>query len=116
MLSPATPVSPLPSFCIFCGGRPLTREHIWADWFRAYLPRPLPFYHSGRIVLSEDNTQTHKSEKISGDPKCRKMRIVCNRCNNEWMSDLQNATKPILIPLLSLPPVVPPDIVVLYIG
>ena len=93
-------VSPMPSFCIFCGGRPLTREHIWADWFRAYLPRTLPFYHSGRIVLNEDNTQTRGSKKMSGDPKSRKLRIVCNKCNNGWMSDLQNATKPILTPLL----------------
>jgi hypothetical protein len=87
-------------FCIFCGGVPLTREHIWADWFRAYLPRTLPFYHSSRIVLNEDNSQTRTSKKISGDPKSRKLRIVCKKCNNEWMSDLQNATKPILIPLL----------------
>jgi len=90
----------MPSFCIFCGGRPLTREHIWADWFRAYLPRTLPFYHSGRIVLNEDNTQTHNAKRISGDPKSRKLRIVCNRCNNEWMSGLQTETKPILVPLL----------------
>jgi hypothetical protein len=98
--SPATFVSPMPSLCIFCGGRPLTREHIWPDWLRAHLPRSLSFYHSGRIILNEDNTQTHSSKKISGDPKSRKLRIVCNKCNNEWMSDLQNATKPILIPLL----------------
>ena len=95
-----TSVSSLPSFCIFCGGSPLTREHIWANWFRAYLPRTRPFYHSGRIVLNEDKTQTQSSKKIAGDPKSRKLRIVCNKCNNEWMSDLQNATKPILIPLL----------------
>jgi hypothetical protein len=90
----------MPSFCIFCGGRPLTREHIWPDWFRAHLPRTLPFYHSGRIVLNEDNTKTHSSKKTSGDPKSRKLRIVCNKCNNEWMSGVQNAAKPILIPLL----------------
>jgi hypothetical protein len=59
----------MPSFCIFCGGVPLTREHMWADWFRAYLPRTLAFYHSGRIVLNEDSTQTRTSKKISGDPK-----------------------------------------------
>ncbi len=90
----------MPSSCIFCGGQPLTREHIWANWFRAYLPRTLPFYHSGRIVLNEDNTQTHSSKKIAGDPKSRKLRIVCNKCNNDWMSELQRATKPILIKLL----------------
>jgi hypothetical protein len=93
-------ISPMPSICIFCGGLPLTREHIWADWFRAHLPRTLPFYHSGRIVLNEDNTRTRNSKKMSGDPRSKKLRIVCNKCNNGWMSDLQNATKPILTPLL----------------
>jgi hypothetical protein len=94
------PVSLMPSFCIFCGGRPLTREHIWADWCRAYLPRTLPFYHSNRIILNEDSTQTHSPKKISGDPKSKRLRIVCDTCNNGWMSGLQNGTKAILIPLL----------------
>jgi hypothetical protein len=86
----------IPSHYIFCGGRPLTREHIWANWFRAYLPRTQSFYHSGRTVLNEDNTQTHNSKKIAGDPKSKRLPIVCDKCNNEWLSDLQNVTKPSL--------------------
>jgi hypothetical protein len=38
------------SFCIFCGGTPLPREHIWADWLRAYISKNLPYYHSGRAI------------------------------------------------------------------
>jgi hypothetical protein len=58
------------------------------------------FYHSGRTILNEDKTQTRSTKKISGDPKSRKLRIVCGKCNNGWMSELQNTTKPILVPLM----------------
>lgn len=24
--------------CIFCGGTPLSKEHIWSEWLHDYLP------------------------------------------------------------------------------
>lgn len=37
----------------------------------------------------------------NGDPASRKLRVVCERCNNGWMSRLQDKAKPVLIPLLT---------------
>lgn len=93
-------MSDYPSFCIFCGGTPLSREHIWADWLRAYIRRNLPYYHSGRAILNPDRSLERATKKYSGDPRSRRLKIVCAKCNNGWMSSLQNAAKPILIPLL----------------
>lgn len=31
-------LTPLPQTCAFCGDTDLTREHVWADWLKAYLP------------------------------------------------------------------------------
>ena len=30
-----------PGRCIFCGKVGLTKEHMWADWLRSYIPREL---------------------------------------------------------------------------
>jgi hypothetical protein len=36
-----------------------------------------------------------------GDARSQKLKVVCIACNNGWMSELQDRTKPILLPLLS---------------
>jgi hypothetical protein len=41
-----------------------------------------------------------KIVRHTGDPHSGRVRCVCGACNSGWMSDLQNKTKPILIPLL----------------
>jgi hypothetical protein len=35
-----------------------------------------------------------------GDALSQTARVVCRRCNNEWMSELQSVAKPILLPLV----------------
>lgn len=35
-----------------------------------------------------------------GDGRSQKLKVVCEPCNNEWMSVLQDRTKDILLPLL----------------
>jgi hypothetical protein len=87
-------------FCIFCGASPLTKEHIWADWLRAYIPKNMPHHHSARSILNSDQSVEQVRKKQPGDPRSRQLKIVCAHCNNGWMSRLQEAAKPILIPLL----------------
>lgn len=36
-----------------------------------------------------------------GESRDRKLRAVCKACNNTWMSALQNAAKPLLVPLIT---------------
>lgn len=85
--------------CIFCGSnkRP-TREHIYADWMKAYLPR----IGDRTIHVVKHGPESLKKGRMNrpGDFFSQKLRVVCDKCNNGWMSVLQKKSKPILVPLL----------------
>jgi hypothetical protein len=86
-------------FCIYCGGSGLSKEHVFADWLREYIPRELSEHRTEFTVAFP-----HKTEKVlerrTGDAHARRLRRVCLVCNNGWMSRLQEAAKPYLIPML----------------
>jgi hypothetical protein len=39
-------------------------------------------------------------KKIDGDPKSKRVRVVCGKCNGGWMSGLQEKAKPFIVPLM----------------
>lgn len=86
--------------CIFCSNPANSREHIWADWLKAYVPRTQINHGQERTWIHEDGRLTRSLEHRSGDPRSRKLKIVCASCNNNWMSRIQERAKPILIPLI----------------
>jgi len=43
-------------YCIFCGGSPATREHIWADWLTQYLPKTIPKHKSSGSIHNPDRS------------------------------------------------------------
>jgi hypothetical protein len=97
-----------PGLCIFCGKGHLSKEHVFADWLRALYPRTP---HDRRI---EGETWLEEPSRSWTGPLCRslqghtgskKVRVVCKTCNNTWMSAIDEATKPILTPLISGHPV-----------
>ncbi|TVS86044.1 hypothetical protein [Mycobacterium helveticum] len=86
-----------PSHCIFCGAQPpLSGEHIFGDWLRK-----LGNTGEGvREIIPGDG-----SEPIiqRGGMFSKKLKIVCSACNSEWMSQLEEAAKPLLVRMFSLP-------------
>jgi hypothetical protein len=86
-------------FCIFCGGTPLSREHIWANWLRGHVPRDMTSYTQSFLTHTETDVRGSR-KKVSGDPRGRKLRVVCRPCNNNWMSQLQERSKDVLLPLI----------------
>lgn len=86
--------------CVFCESHErLTREHIWANWLRPYLPRTGEHnYH-----WTTRNGGEIKKGKIHrpGDAHSQRLQVVCGRCNSGWMSTLQEEAKPILVPLVN---------------
>lgn len=83
--------------CIFCGyqGR-LSREHVWADWLKSVIPRDAPY--NEHVVTTQGVSERGKLDG-PGDPHSRRLRIVCKKCNETWMSKIQVETRPYLQPL-----------------
>jgi hypothetical protein len=111
-ISTLPPKRPLPKTCVFCGERGRqTREDFWPEWFRAIVPRP-PDYRTKRAghtvtrlgYVAGTNTieirHGHGVLHRNGDMADQTLRVVCDRCNNGWMSRLQERAKPHLEPLI----------------
>ncbi len=90
--------------CIFCGepfgaGRKSSREHIWPEWMHELLPEQAP----AMLTRGSTGTGLPNLEQLPMGgllQKKVKPRVVCQPCNNGWMSELETATKPILRPLI----------------
>jgi hypothetical protein len=89
-----------PRTCIFCGKGSLTHEHVWADWLKRYIPKDMPEYTSLSAIVHPTHSEL-KRKKHSGDIQSRRLRVVCQSCNNGWMSQLQERAKPYLLPLIA---------------
>ena len=91
-----------PRRCVFCGGTPISKEHVWAQWMRPYLPPG-----QGTQVIQEgrffENSSTVRAGPLNrkGDLRSQKLKVVCKPCNEGWMGTIQQKTKPILLPLLT---------------
>lgn len=83
-----------PRVCVFCGGRPLTKEHLWPKW----MGEAFPAMNEGA-----DHFRTPPGggppKRWSATPFSRTVRALCRPCNNGWMSEIERRTKPLLLPL-----------------
>lgn len=80
--------------CVFCRdeSKVLTLEHIHPDWLSQY-------FKKGLVAINEvagDGISRSWNKAIFQD----KAKIVCGDCNNRWMSDIENTTKPLLEKLI----------------
>jgi hypothetical protein len=103
---------PLPKRCIFCQERTrLTREDFFPQWFRALYPASPESERSrlnAQVSWHEQDPSTGKIKMIispsklarPGDLADQTLRVVCAPCNNGWMSQLQQAAKPHLLPYI----------------
>jgi hypothetical protein len=94
--------------CVFCqasgSGVDITQEHVLPAWLRT----------SAKIEFGEGEEVTRVNGRRVGKPRrakpfTRRPRIVCKKCNNGWMKELEDQARPILLPLLdgfkaTLPP------------
>lgn len=70
--------------CVFCGERANSREDLWPKWVIALIGDQ-PIRHA---IHGSLNKVLPKAEL--------KSKRVCKKCNNEWMSELENSNKPLL--------------------
>jgi hypothetical protein len=80
--------------CAFCDhtGK-LSSEHIVSEWLSKLFPGPIRAkYGEGGIVIKEFTTNAMDY----------KAKVVCEQCNNTWMSDIEEQhAKPVLTPLVT---------------
>jgi hypothetical protein len=77
--------------CIFCGGGPVTKEDAWPVWLVEQVGR-------SRLIASMTGPNArpaYRTDRIEQRAGC-----TCQQCNNGWMSDLEQLTKPILGPMV----------------
>lgn len=100
--------------CIFCETDcKLTKEHIWADWLKAYISKDAPHYTAKRAIVWREGRITHdRPRRVGGDVKSRRVKCVCSSlsypagtkgkgCNDGWMGQLQERVKSTVIPLIA---------------
>jgi hypothetical protein len=82
---------PVPSKgCIFCGGRPLTKEHVFPSWIRDKYPSTA-FHRNLRGHQRRGEAPTQKARP--GRHVTVNFRVVCSECNERWMKDIQDALR-----------------------
>jgi hypothetical protein len=100
-----------PGSCIFCGSPGLTQEHIFSEWMHPFFPLDARYSRNG--VMTSGFVPVGDKYKYSvqqnmlrqGSIFTKKLKVVCGKrddttkCNNTWMSGIEEAAKPYLIPL-----------------
>jgi hypothetical protein len=94
-LSVLFPMSRPQGKCVFCGGTPLSKEHIWSDWLDKIIPRGSDRFE--RVVHITDKIGPIlevEIKKRQGAVHTKKAYKVCVQCNTTWMSRIVEAAKP----------------------
>ena len=83
--------------CVFCGAPADSQEHVWPDWAVPMLvdEGPLPHFHQ---IIQEGRPDEER--RYLKDAYSVTVGVVCERCNNGWMSNLESRAKPYLEPML----------------
>ena len=77
--------------CIFClREAKMSGEHIWSDWMGKLLPAKSRYYmrHLDPVTKTESRWQSSGLDMTT--------KVVCEPCNNGWMSQLENRVKAVL--------------------
>jgi hypothetical protein len=64
--------------CLFCGGRPVTLEHVIPTWLHQAMGV------TSRVELSMGTRQLRSGPRLDV-----KLRAICASCNGGWLSDLE---------------------------
>lgn len=91
-----------PGKCIFCEAGGLTKEHIWPDWLKMLFPKTPKSRHTFGVIQPSIVAGIPKLEQRDrqGHSGTVKVRVVCEHCNTDWLSVLENRAKPILMHMI----------------
>lgn len=91
--------------CIFYGKEgDLSKEHLWPDWIGKVFPKHKRQKHSrGAQTFINKKVLRDDVNERSGAVITLKNRVVCQDCNNGWMSVVESETKSILLKMINGP-------------
>lgn len=96
--------SSVPGRCIFCAKvGSLSKEHLWSEWTHELVRLPTAQHAHAwtHVVGSKTHGEISRTTKDrQGHITTKQLRVVCKTCNETWMSQIEEAAKPILIPLI----------------
>ncbi|MEU8811101.1 hypothetical protein ACN6LI_001165 [Streptomyces violaceoruber] len=82
--------------CVFCGGAPVTNEHVYPRWLAEGFPEKM---RTGRAILGSYSDKS-SFRRHSGRILTAQVKAVCEPCNSGWMSALEGRVKPYLLPMV----------------
>lgn len=87
--------------CAYCDRTAtMTKEHIWGEWIKAFVPAVANKHGYQRIAVPRPGERNAERPQIrAGNPVGATAPVVCGRCNSGWMSQIQEKAKSHLIPL-----------------
>lgn len=98
--------------CIFCGGAPVTREHLWPQWLSRSVGDGTTLHVAQANERSLRRWRQHAELEgrlvRTSEPKGQSSRqsdhvvkVACRACNNGWMARLEAEAKPVLLRLMT---------------
>jgi hypothetical protein len=85
--------------CVFCGGKPLSREHVVPVWAKRLVAVEGPLATTRDVLGSEGRFRD------GWTPRALELvvRKICTACNNGWMADLERRIAPLMGPMIASP-------------
>lgn len=83
--------------CVFCDGTKLSKEHIFAQWLLKELDifdNDVTMTHASVVGIPVSNRKHPFSKLVNG--------LVCEKCNNGWMSQLEGDCQKHITNLMNL--------------
>jgi hypothetical protein len=81
----------------------LSKEHIWSEWTHGLLgtnPANNRMEDKWIFAPSMGSPKLTARNERPGQTATKQLRVVCERCNNGWMSRIENAAAPVLGPVI----------------
>jgi hypothetical protein len=89
--------------CIFCPRPRGSKEHFWPQWMHPILPPPTtePRHNKLSHTFSPfEGSATQGRENTQGALHTIRFRVVCGKCNNGWMNEIETEARPYLAQLI----------------
>lgn len=83
--------------CIFCDARQDSNEHVFPQWLRDLFPEDKVGPAVARFIEGQPGDEPYNIIE-TGAIATIEAGIVCQECNNVWMSNMETQTRPLIEP------------------